>query len=101
MDQRSKEAIEVMDRLERASAELAEAIRAALSLVKQMVKDMEARIADDDDWRRMPLRKERSEGGWSLRKLQLEIKAGRIRKKSVAGFPYYSASDVRKLIAES
>lgn len=101
MDQRSKEALEVMERLERASAEMADAMRAAIALVKQMVRDMEARIADDDDWQRMPPRGGRSEGGWSLSKLRQQINAGRIRKKRVAGFPYYSASDVRKLIADS
>jgi hypothetical protein len=66
-----------------------------------MVKDMEARTADDDDWQRIPGRGERSEGGWSQSKLYQQIRAGHVRKKKVAGFPYYSAADVRRMIAES
>ena len=101
MDQRSKEALEVMERLERASAEMADAMRAALALVKQMVRDMEARIADDDDWTRMPRRGGRCAEGWSLRSLPREITKKTVRKKRIGGFAYYSAADVRRAIAES
>ena len=91
-------ATEVLDRLDRATSELHAASQAAIQLAKATVKAAEARSADDDDWRRMPGRKERAEGGWSLRKLQMQIAAGVIRKKSIIGCPYYSAADVRKII---
>lgn len=90
---------EILNRLDRAIDELHVASKAAFELAKQIAKDTEARLTDDDDWCRMPRRKERSEGGWSLRKLQMEIKAGHVRKKMVVGYPYYSAADVRRVIS--
>jgi hypothetical protein len=89
----------VLDRLDRATAELHAATKAALELAKATVKATEARIADDDDWTRMPPRGERCREGWSLRSLQREIEKKNVRKKRIGGFAYYSAADVRRLIA--
>jgi len=89
----------VLDRLDRALVEVHAATQAALTLAKATVKATEARIADDDDWTRMPRRGERCAEGWSLRSLQREITKKTVRKKRIGGFAYYSASDVRKLIA--
>lgn len=89
----------VLDRLDRALVEVHAATQAALTLAKVTVKATEARASDDDDWTRMPPRGGRSEGGWSLSKLREQIKAGHVRKKAAAGFTYYSAADVRRLIS--
>lgn len=91
--------LELLDRIDRMTAEMQALTKAAVDLAKATVKETEARLADDDDWQRMPPRGGRSEGGWSLSKLRQQIKAGVVRKKMVTGFPYYSAADVRKLIA--
>lgn len=92
-------ATEVLERLDRALVEVHAATQAALVLAKATVKATEARIADDDDWTRMPRRGERCPEGWSLRSLQREIEKKNVRKKRIGGFAYYSAADVRKLIS--
>lgn len=92
-------ATEIIDSLDRATAALNLAAKAAIELARSQAKDAAARLGDTDDWTRMPSKGERCRySEWSRSKLNHLIDAGQVRKKRTAGCAYYSGADVRNLL---
>jgi predicted DNA-binding transcriptional regulator AlpA len=82
---------QVLDSLERATT-------AALALARQLA----AARGDDDQWTRFPSASARCPiSGLSRSALYRLTTAGTVRRKSIGGSAYYSASDVRNHIAQS
>lgn len=99
-------AAEILDQLESSTRALLEASAAAITLARAIVRDSQARTADDDEWTRMPLHPHRCPvSRWSRGTLDRRTKDGprgeppQVRRKSVGSTVYYSLADVRRLIA--
>lgn len=90
-----------LDRLALALDELHAAAHAVLKLARTQQKELEARTAEDVEWKRMPGRGKRCEiSGWTRAYIDQLSKAGKVRKKKITGGVFYSGADVRRLIAE-
>jgi hypothetical protein len=76
--------------------DLERAIAAALTVARALA----ASQGDEDGWTRMPAPDARCPvSGWSRATLQRRITEGKIRAKLVQGCRFYSAADVRQLLA--
>jgi hypothetical protein len=88
--------------LERATEALASATRAALRLAREESSRHQAARGEEDEWTRLPAADRRCPvSGWSRSTLLRRIQAGRVRRRTVGGTVFYSAADVRHLIAGS
>lgn len=91
-----------------AAAALDRAAAAAITFARSTVREAEAKLADDDDWRRLPTGKPDSRcpiSNWSrsgiLRKAITGQQApvpGSIRTKHIGKARFYSGADVRRLL---
>lgn len=89
----------VLDRLDRATAELHSAAKAAIEIARAQAKESAARLGDDVEWVRMPGKGERCRiTNFSRSKLNHLIDAGRVRKQRRAGGAFYSGADVRAIL---
>jgi hypothetical protein len=76
--------------------ELDRAIQAALRVARVLATSQ----GDEDAWTRMPSPTGRCPvSGWSRATLQRRIREGKVRAKLVQGCRFYSAADVRQLLA--
>lgn len=106
-------ASEVLDRLDAAHAtaasallELSHATKAASALARELARGTEAKLADDDEWTRLPNASGRcTVSNWSrstiLRKSvsSTQRAPGKIRTKHIGTSRFYSAADVRRLLS--
>jgi len=78
-------------------AELRRATDAAFKLAENLVLSR----GDADEWTRLPSRNARCPvSGFSRSKIVRMIQAGAVRGKSVGASRFYSAGDIRNLIAQ-
>lgn len=90
--------LEALDAAERAMDALYGHSKKLYALARAQVTTATARLADDDEWTRMPPRNTRcGVSGWSRTTLETNAKThpARLRTKLVQGARYYSAADVR------
>lgn len=93
--------LQLLDRQEQAMRSLYETNQRLLQLARTQAKELAARTADDDEWTRLPSKKDRERcrfSKWSLSTLNRRIESGEVRRKRIAGTTFYSGSDVRRLI---
>jgi hypothetical protein len=76
---------------------------AALSLrLARIESALAAGPADDDGWTRLPRPKDRCKvSGWSRSTILRHIAAGKVRSKSIRSSRFYSAADVKALLAKA
>jgi hypothetical protein len=98
-------ATEVLDDLRAATAALHKAADAAINFARASVKETEAKLADDDEWTRLPKSPARCHvSGWGRTTLIRKATdsrtrvAGKVRMKHVGATRFYSAADVRKIL---
>jgi hypothetical protein len=99
------ETLAILDALERATDALQRTTAAAIALARSQAEDARAKLADDDEWTRLPRVGERCPvSGLSRSTLNRRIfstdPAKRIRTKTHGKARYFSNADLRKQLTD-
>lgn len=78
-----------------------EQLQAATNAAFALLREKRAAREDSDEWTRFPSPKGRCLiSGWSRQQIARLATSGKIRRKTVGSSAFYSAADVRRMLAE-